>query len=204
MQTLSRMFGGAALVGAAMLSMTGAKADILLNFVRTQAGPSAGLTTFVYDVNLPVNSVLRTGDFMTFYDVAGLASASVNAANSRTSLFNITFQNVGVTPPTQTPPDDARFPNVTFTYTGTNFTGPTDQPPGSSPLAELFINSTNSAIFQNANFYSAQSFNNGTGAAAFNTTSVAGPGAVPEPGAVAMLVGMGVTGVGFLTRRRRK
>ena len=202
MNTLTRLFGGATLVGAAMLSMTGAKADVLLNFAGTQAG-TAGTTNFIYDLNLPVNSTLRTGDFVTFYDVAGLTMASINAARSRTSAFAISTALVGQTPPTQAPPDNPNMLNVTFTYTGGNLTGPTDQPPGSNPLAELFIGSTFSTVGQNANFFSAQSFNNGTGQAAFNTTSVAGPSAVPEPGSVALLIGIGVTGAGFLIRRKR-
>jgi hypothetical protein len=220
---LFRTLSGAALVGAAMMSMTGAKADLVVNFVGTQAGTVAGTTDFVYQLNLPINNRLTTNDFATFYDVFGvsgtggmvLSSATVGGTTytAQSTAFTPSEQLVGLTPPFTAQPDSPTLENVTFTYTGGTTLGPTDQVSTSS-LGLVALVSSSSTVNVGTTPYAAQAERvdpqTGQIIAANNVTFVTGPNpaappppGVPEPGSVALMVGSAVSGSFFLLRKRR-
>ena len=72
----------------------------------------------------------------------------------------------------------------------------------SNALNTYFGPNVNSQTISNAlpQNYNASST---AGSLAFNFAATSSPAAVPEPGSLALLAGMGLTGAGFLARRRK-
>lgn len=105
------------LAGISALAAAGvAHASFIPTFGGTTAGPGSD-TTFNYDLvfstsGTPAVQELRTGDFLTIYDIPGFVSATPPAN------FSASVQNIGVTAFGTAPGDDAGLPNVTFRYTG--------------------------------------------------------------------------------------
>ncbi len=111
----------------------------------------------------------------------GVTIFDVNSGLSRTVLVPVTLTNSfnvgsnGGDSAAATLPGPFTIGTTTYTFTGFSFTPP------SAPATVGGTSLTD-------------------GAFGLRVQAVA----VPEPGAVAMMVGMGLTGAGFLTRRRRK
>ncbi len=111
----------------------------------------------------------------------GVTIFDVNSSLSRIVLVPFTFTNSfnvgsnGGDSATATLPGPFTIGTTTYTFSGFSFTPP------SAPATVGGTSLTD-------------------GAFGLRVQAVA----VPEPGAVAMMVGMGITGAGFLTRRRRK
>lgn len=97
---------------AGLFCTTAAHAGLLPVNV-TRVGESNG-TRFEYSVILQSNSLLRTGDYFTIYDFAGLVADT----NTQPSNFSFSTAGLGETPSHVIPADDPSIPNLTFTYTG--------------------------------------------------------------------------------------
>lgn len=78
-----------------------------------------GNNRYTYGIVLTSDSTLKTGDFFTVYDFAGMVPNS----NVQPTGFALTTSLAGGTPAGTTPTDDATKPNLTWTYTGPDIKG---------------------------------------------------------------------------------
>jgi hypothetical protein len=172
-----------------------------------------GDVTYTYQLFSTADTKVQTGDLFTMYDFNGLlttgAQAPVFTPSGTGPNYSISIQNLGINPPATSllAPDDPTQPNVTLTYDGTSpFVNPG---PGSQFLGTLVLQSTNS-INGAGDFtpFASSTTKNSDSTPAGNQGFLAGPnlgpGQTPEPGTLAMFVGMGISGAAFARRRKRR
>lgn len=204
----------AALVGLTVLGAGAANAQAVTpRFLSAIA--SSGSFTYTYQLFLGADTRVSSGNLFTFYDFNGLLTDTANAPTFTGvggASYAISTPLVGIDPTSTTKlaGDDPTLPNVTLTYNGATLSNPTllDQ-----NLGALTIHSTN-ALNGAGDFtpFAANSTKVSNGLQAGNQSFVSGPNNTltvavadtPEPGAWAMLVGMGVSGVAFARRRTRR
>src|SRR5437867_13244544 len=82
-------------LGVGLLAMAGqARADIIPQLTFTSPSPVPGGFLWEYDATLTVDQFLKSGDFFTVYDFAGLIPLS----NSQPANWVFSSANLGLTP----------------------------------------------------------------------------------------------------------
>ena len=154
---------------------------------------------WTYAIVLPTDSQLRSGDYFTIYDFAGLVTPS----NSQPDGWTFSAANVGPVPDGVNPDDNATLPNLTWKYTGATLSsGQTGL--GNFWAVSEFGEATNS-------FFTARTHRTADGRVDTNITdtvvpvptSTPNPNLVPEPTTLA-LAGLGLPLMGLVRLIRRK
>ncbi len=154
---------------------------------------------WTYAIVLPTDSQLRSGDYFTIYDFAGLVSPS----NSQPDGWTYSSANVGPVPDGVNPDDNAALPNLTWKYTGpTLSSGQTGL--GNFWAVSEFGEATNS-------FFTARTHRTVDGRVDTNITdtvvpvptSTPNPNLIPEPTTL-VLAGLGLPLMGLVRLLRRK
>jgi hypothetical protein len=200
-----------ALLAAAAIGLGGspARADLEISLDQSASNTAKGI--FVYDVSF--NNSLDNGtpaerlqsgnsptNFTTLYDIAGFQSATLNSNFS--SVFSLTTQLTGPTPPLTNPTDSASLTNVTLTYIdGGTTTAQTFSQAFTVLSSDTGVNTQGQYTSQVTKNTGAES---GTAVGSIGSVSVPVIG-VPEPSsAVAALAGLPCMYalIGFARRRR--
>ncbi len=157
-----------------------------------------GNTRYTYGVVLTSDSTLKTGDYFTIYDFAGLVPQS----NVQPANFTLSVSNVGRTPPGTVPANDATLPDLTWTYTGAATLI------GQTGLNNFSVVSTN-APSQTTTEFTALTHRQIDGQPDSNITETLVPGSgsaittgVPEPATLALFA-IGLPFAAFVRRRRQ-
>ena len=197
-----------ALGGLAVLSAGAVHAQSVTPVFVSSSG-AAGDVTYTYQLFSTADTRVQTGDIFTMYDIQGFlnggALSPTFTAGQAGISYAISVQNTGLNPPGTSPVDNNGLPNVSLTYNGTSpFT---NLGPGSQFLGTFTFQSTDTQSGGSFNLFAANTTKNSDGTLADNTGSLPGPNislGTPEPGAWAMFVGMGVSGLAFARRRNRR
>lgn len=205
MNVISRGFNKVAvpatLIGMGLLALTPglANADILPSAGSPVVTPVGALLEFDYSVFVTTAQEVKTGDLFRIYDFAGLqAGLSVYP----TATFTQTVANADAPVligglGTIIPLDDPSLPNVTFTYSGPTILG------GPTTLGTFSLFTTAEFSGLKIRPFVGEGTDQVTGLPNGNITNTFGPAAVPEPGSIALMVGMGISGSAFFLRRRK-
>ena len=194
-----------ALAGALALGVAvPAQANIIIA-LNSVTGPVAGQFTWSYEGSLQAGAeTTETSNnpnfptFFTLYDVGGLVSGS----ETQPLGWTATEQLVGVTPSGISPTDSASVVNITWTYTGSQVTGPVDFGAFTFKSTEgnngLFINFSQQDTKDNPGQLDDDTRLSGFG-------SIVGPSAsqVPEPLTLSIF-GAGLAGAAALRRRKAR
>jgi hypothetical protein len=179
--------------GLVLLAVGNAPAGLLPTLVTVN--PEGSNFRWSYAIVLPTDSELRTGDYFTIYDFAGLVDGSVVAPDSNwlSAVQMTTNPPAGVLPT-----DDASKPNLTFQYTGPTLSA------GQVGLGNFMATSVYDD--RTTSFFTARTHRAADGKVDTNITStdvpVPGGGAtVPEP-ATLLLAGVGLAAAAAGLRRK--
>lgn len=88
------------------------------NFAMTAEGGDK--YRYTYGVKLQSGGILQSGDYFTIIDFDGF----VNGSNTQSAGFSFSSSMSGPTPAGLSPTDDPHIPNLTWTYSGNDSTGP--------------------------------------------------------------------------------
>jgi hypothetical protein len=170
----------------------------------------AGNVTYTYQLFSTADTRVVNGDLFTFYDFDGLLTGGANAPTFTPGQAGVSYavsvQNLGLNPPNALiPPDSNLLSNVSLTFNGgAPFVNPG---PGSQLLGNVVLHSSNVPVAGDFTPFAANTTKNSNSSPAGNQGFITGPNAAPvtpEPGTWAMLVGMGISGASFASRRRRR
>ena len=134
--------------------------------------PESGNYRWTYAIVLPTDMKLQAGNFFTVYDFGGLVAGSVVAPDG----WTVKVTNTGPTPDRLNPQDDAKIPNLTWTYTGATI------PSGQLGLGNFAATSTFDK--QGVSFLTARTNRSSDGLSDSNitdTTVPVGSGITPPP-----------------------
>ena len=181
---------------AVALSFTGARADLIPSFEGTAPGDVG--TLWNYSVSVTVEQNANTGDYFTIYDFGNIIPAS----NTQPAGWTLTTSFLGVTPAQIIPPDDPSVLNLTWTYSGPTIFGTS---PAGQDIGPFQVEVAGQQTQTKNSFFAAQ----GTlaegpeaGSKVGNVGLIVVP--VPEPSAIALMVGaaaLGLLGRAFSRRR---
>jgi len=192
--TFFRIGGGLAVAAVLALGLTQAGAAIIPNF-DSLVNNGDGTFTYNYHADLAADQRVDNTDFLTMYDFFGLVPGSVVVGAAG---YTVSYQNVGVTPPSTLPTDDPTIPNFTITRTGGTIGGP--QTPLFTYSATSIVGLTTTRTFA-AN--ATRSTGDLIGTKIANVGLTIGPTTpTPEPASLALL-GIGVPFALTIIRRRR-
>jgi hypothetical protein len=191
----SRFLRALTVMGLLALGAGLARATIIPNLDNV-VNNGDGTFTYNYHADLAADQRVDNTDFLTMYDFFGLVPGSVvvNAPG-----WTVSYQNVGVTPPSTLPTDDPTIPNFTITRTGATIGGP------QTPLF-TFSAASISGLTTTHSFAAEATRSTGdlTGTKIQNVGLVLGPtSSTPEPASLALL-GIGVPVALAVLRRRAK
>jgi hypothetical protein len=174
---------------------------------------------FTYDVNLTGSSQISAAQpsIATIYDIQGLVESppswtfTPNVVYGGTTTFSITDQTPGITP-IGTAPVDGPLPNLTLTYTGSNFTatpantladGSAD---GAATLGSFSFISTLHFVSGPNDYFVTSRDETGTGGLQTSTSFTAGPAAAGTPAVplpASAWGGLGLLGLMGINRARK-
>ena len=182
-----------ALVAAALLVAAPAEAGLMPTKVSvTPEGPNQ---LWMDSVMLPSGSMLKTGDYFTIYDFAGL----VEGSNNLPAGWAFSSAAVGPTPDRLVPDDSAALLNLTWTYTGADFD------PGQTGLGNFWAASEYGS--SGDGFFTATTHvSTGTKTDSnitYTVVPVPAPPAVPEPTTL-ILAGLGLPFAALARRVARR
>lgn len=219
---ISRLFSSTlALAGLAVVGTGAAQAQSITPvFINVTPGSGAQAGQFIYNYRFDLASatgIRANQSYVTYYDFDGITGpGTFTPSAALTSLstpgnFTPATHATGVTPVNVTPigGDNPAILNDTFTYTGSDLANA----PGSNPISLGFvaIPSTFSqqvggtfTAFTTAELDSQFGFGNATTGATVGPNPSKTGFSTPEPGTLAMFVGMGVSGLAFARRRSRR
>ncbi|QEL17995.1 PEP-CTERM sorting domain-containing protein [Limnoglobus roseus] len=195
---LSRAILLAAVCALGLLGSTTARAGLLP--VNVSVNPEGDNYRWTYNIVLPTDSQLRSGDYFTIYDFGGLVSTS----NVQPDNWTFSTSQTGPVPDGVNPTDRADLPNLTWKYTGPTI-GSGQTGLGNFWAVSLYQESTDS-------FFTATTHRTTDGKVDNNITDttvpvpVATPGEpnlVPEP-ATLLMAGLGLPLIGLARLTRRK
>jgi len=193
-------FGALLSVGALLLG-NAVKADIIPVFNAVDTIVAGSDYRFSYDVEIPANSRVNTGDYFTIYDFNGYIAGSEFAPVG----WSISVQPTGIDVPGQSGiTDSASVMNLTFTYTGaTTLFGPINPVGGAS---KAFGADSTSGAVKGLGQYAGSSHKQNPGHPDNNTLQgnqgfLVTPAAVPETSSLMLLV-PGLVPLGIMLRRR--
>jgi hypothetical protein len=150
---------------------------------------------WMYAVVLPAESMLKSGDYFTIYDFAGL----VGGSNGQPDGWTFSTAYVGPTPSRLSPDDDPGVSNLTWTYTGPDFS------PGLTGLGNFWAASEFGAS-TDAHFTALTHLAGGTRPDANITETVVpvpAPPGIPEPTTL-VLAGLGLPFAALARRVARR
>ena len=204
----------AALAGLSVLAASAAHAQAVSpRFLSATGRP--GNVSFNYQLFLGQDTRVTAGNMVTFYDFNGLLFDGANAPTFTGvggASYALSMSLLGVDPPgtAKLAGDDPTLPNVTLTYNGATLSNTTT---AEQNLGILTLHSTN-PMNMGGDFtpFAANSTKISNGFAAGNQSFVSGPNNAinasgtdtPEPGTLAMFLGMGLTGATAMRRRLRR
>lgn len=87
--------------------------------VSSTVTPDGTNFRYTYGVQLTSDSVVKSGDYFTIFDVPKLVAGSITTPSGWTASTS----NTGGNPNGTVPGDSATIPNIKFTYTGADLTG---------------------------------------------------------------------------------
>jgi hypothetical protein len=180
-----RRFAPPALVAVAVL-LAPSPAPAGLVPTKVSVTPEGPNQLWMYAVMLPTGSLLKSGDYFTIYDFAGLVSGT----NNQPAGWSFTAAYVGPTPNRLGPDDSGSVLNLTWTYTGPDYS------PGQTGLGNFWAASQYGDSTDG--FFTATTHLSGGTRTDANITetvvpvpSISGPPGVPEP-ATLVLAGLGL------------
>lgn len=178
---------------AALLAPSPARAGLIPTKVSvTPEGPNQ---LWMYAVMLPTGSMLHKGDFFTIYDFAGLVAGSNNVPAG----WSFSSAAVGPTPARVVPEDSAGFLNLTWTYTGSDYS------PGQAGLGNFWAASAYGT--SGDGYFAATTHLAGGTRTDSNITQtvvpVPAPPSIPEPTTL-VLVGLGLPFAALARRVARR
>jgi len=178
---------------AALLAPAPAAAGLMPTKVSvTPEGPNQ---LWMYAVMLPSGSMLRTGDYFTIYDFAGLVKDSHNTPAG----WSFSAAPLGPTPDRLLPDDSAGLLNLTWTYTGGDYN------PGQTGLGNFWAASEYGS--SGDGFFTATTHTAGGTRTDNNITytvvPVPAPPGVPEPTTL-VLAGLGLPFAALARRVARR
>jgi hypothetical protein len=209
------------------LSVTAVAAGLLLGGIRTShaqaltpifvsAVPDSATTTlYTYNIGLEDTALVQNASpgpqsSLTLFDFNALVPGSetyTNAAygTANGAAFTVSESATGINSPnTGIGQVDTGLPNINLLYTGSTINNETGV---LQVLGTLTVDSQQPVVTTHALGYSSVARDGNTPPAGTNGSAaqafVNGPAAVPEPGSVALMVGMGISGSAFLLRRRK-
>jgi hypothetical protein len=190
---MPRWLAPPALVALAVLVVAPTPARAGLVPTKVSVTPEGKNSLWMYAVMLPTESLLKSGDYFTIYDFAGL----VDGSNGQPDGWTFSSQAIGPTPNRLDPDDSATLLNLTWTYTGP------DLSPGQTGLGNFWA-ASEYATSGDSFFTAITHLSSGPKTDSNITETVvpvpaAPPPGVPEP-ATLLLAGVGLP-LAALTRR---
>jgi hypothetical protein len=178
---------------AALLAPAPASAGLVPT--KVSVTPEGKNSLWMYAVMLPTESMLRSGDYFTIYDFAGL----VKESNGQPEGWAFSSVAVGPTPDRLSPDDSPDVLNLTWTYTGP------DLSPGQTGIGNFWAASEFATAGDS--FFTARTHLAGGTRQDSNITETAvpvpAPPGVPEPTAL-VLAGLGLPLVALSRRVFRR
>lgn len=192
---ITRLFAAAGL--AVAVAGSDAKAGLLPNSVTIT--PEGGNFRWTYNIVLPTDMQLQSGNYFTIYDFNGYVPGAEQAPPG----WTLTATKVGTTPSLLLPDDDPNLWNLTWTYSGPTI------PSGQIGLGNFWAYSTGGESQED--YFTARTNRTSDGLFDDNITTTivpkgtsTPPPGVPEPTTL-LLAGLGLPalGLGRLIRRKK-